>query len=146
MSEYRVLGKEVTVRLTRNGALQSDITAVRSFTFEPRVRLLKENYLGEVATRQDEIFEEVGGTMTVHMEKNQVMQLQKLIVDRSTRRVYNDEKISITFRISFPDGTIARITIPDAKFESVPLNFSGRDAYIDVTLTYASDRYQMTLA
>lgn len=145
MSEYRIMGKSVTIRLTRNGVAQLEITAIKSFTFETRQRIITEGYLGESAQRQDEIFDEVGGSLSVHAESTQILTLQKMIADRSRRRVADDEKVGCTFRIQFPDASIARITIPDMKFDPIPFNFSSRDAYVDVGLTYKASEYLLSV-
>lgn len=141
MSEFRIMGKSVQIRLTRSGTLLKSITATKNFTFEPRQRIVTEGYLGETAQRQDEIFDEVGGSFTIVPEGAEVLDLQQMIVDRATRRIANDEKVSCTFRISFPDGTINRITIPDMKFDPIPFTVGGRDAYVEMSFTFKAATY-----
>lgn len=144
MSEFRILGKSVTVRLTRNGALLSEITAIKSFSFETRHRVITEGYLGETAQRQDEIFDEVGGSIGIHVSGTEILELQRLVTDRSTRRLADDEKVSITFRVAFPNGDSARVTVPDVKIDPIGLNVGSRDGYVDTTISYKSDRYTLT--
>lgn len=146
MAEQRLFGKEVSIRLTRNGALLREITAIKNFSFEPRQRIVTEGYLGETANRQDEIFEEVGGSFSVHPEGMEALDLQRLIYDRSSRRIANDEKVSVTFRLQFPSGVIARITIPDMKFDPIPLNAGQRDAYVEMNFTYKATSYLLSRA
>jgi hypothetical protein len=141
MSEFRILGKSVQIRLTRSGALLKSITAIKTFTFEPRQRILSEGYLGETAQRQDEIFDEVGGSFVAVPEGTEILDLQEMIKNRSTRRIANDEKVSCTFRISFPDGTINRITIPDMKFDPIPFTVGGRDAYVEMSFSFKATTY-----
>jgi hypothetical protein len=145
VAEYRVRGEEVQIRITRNGALQTTITAVKSLVFETRQRIITENYLGESVARHDEIADEVGGTIVLHPEGREILDLQKLVWDRSQRRIANDEQIGLTFRVSFPRGAI-RISVPDVKIDPIPLNVSSRDAYVDMTLTYKSNRYSINAA
>ena len=139
--ELRLLGKEVTLRVTRSGQLLLEITAIKNFTFETRHRILTDQYLGETAARQDEIFDEVGGSFVVHPEGTEILELQRLIADRSTRRVATDEEINLTGRLQFPNGAAPRITIPDAHFDPIPINVSSRDAYVEMTLTYKATGY-----
>lgn len=145
MSEFRVMGKSVTVRFTRDKVLLQSVTAIKNFTFETRQRIITEGYLGESAQRQDEIFDEVGGSFGVHPEGTEILSLQQMIADRSRRRIANDEQVSCTFRIQFPNAAIARITIPDMKFDPIPFNVSARDAYVDMAFTFKSDRYLLSL-
>ena len=145
MSEYRILGKSVQVRLTQGGSIISEISAIKSFTFESRHRILTEGYLGETAQRQDEIFDEVGGSFAVNPEGTDIFSLQQLIVNRSTVRTANPTQVAATFRVSFPQGTVARITIPDMKFDPIPFTVGGRDAYVEMSFTYKATGYLLTL-
>jgi hypothetical protein len=145
--ELRIFGREIQIRLTRDGSLLTEITAIKNFVFETRHRIITEGYLGETAQRQDEIFDEVGGNFTVHPEGTEILELQRLIVDRSSRRVANDEQVSCTFRTLFPinGGTVARITIPDMKFDPIPLSFSARDAYVEMGFVFKASRYLLNI-
>lgn len=140
-TELRVLGQEVTIRITEGGALLDTITAIQNFTFEARTRILTEGYLGETANRQDEIFDEVGGSFTVHPESQDILLLQNRIVRRAQTRVANPTIITAAFRMNFPNGDSPRITIPDMKFDPMPVNISARDAYVDMTFTYKASSY-----
>jgi hypothetical protein len=144
-NEFRVFGKEVTIRFTRSGNIISEITAIKNFTFETRQRIITDQYLGETASRQDEIFDEVGGSFTVHPEGTDILELQKLIADRSQRRQSVDEEINCTFRIAFPNGASPKITIPDMHFDPIPLNVPNRDAYVEMSFTYKATGYLLTL-
>lgn len=145
MGEYRILGKSVQVRVTQGGVILSEISAIKAFTFETRQRIITEGYLGETAQRQDEIFDEVGGSFSVHPEGTDILQLQKTIADRARARTANPTQVSASFRVSFPQGTIARIVIPDMKFDPIPFNVSGRDAYVDMSFTYKATQYLLAL-
>jgi len=143
--ELRVIGQQVTVRLTRDNELLNEITAIKDFNFEMRTRILSEGYLGETANRQDEIFEEVGGSFTVHPEGTDVLDLQRKIFERASRRIAGATVISATFRTVFPDGSVARITIPDMKFDPIPFNPGARDGYVSMTFTYKASSYILSI-
>jgi hypothetical protein len=142
-TKTRILGQDVQIRLSRGGNPLTTITAIKSFNFETRTRILTEGYLGEVAQRQDSIFDEVGGTFMVHPESTDLLVFQKFLVDRAIRRQASDEQVVITFRISFPNGQVARIVVPSPEFDPVNFNSSARDAYVDTTFTYKSDQYSL---
>jgi len=143
--EFRLFGKEVTIRLVRSGELITSITAIKNFTFEPRQRIITESYLGETANRQDEIFDEVGGSFSVHPESSEILELQRMIVDRATRRVVTDEEVQATFRLQFPNGEAPRITIPDMHFDPIPINVGARDAYVEMSFSYKATGYILSL-
>lgn len=144
MSEYRILGKSVRVLVTRDGDIVSEITAIRNFTFQTGHRILTENYLGETSARHDEIFDEVTGSFTVNPEGPDILSLQELITNRSTERTADPEQVSATFRITFPTGVIRRISIPNLKFDPIPLNIGGRDAYVEMSFSFKSNGYLLT--
>lgn len=139
----RILGRDVQVRLARNGAPLTTLTAIKSFSFEVRQKVLTEQYLGEVANRHDSIFEEVGGSFSLHPEDPEALEFQKFLADKAITRSAGDEQVTIIFRITFPSGKVAKITIPECEFEPVPLSFGNRDAYVDMNFTYKASQYTL---
>lgn len=139
-AKTRLLGQDVQIRISRNGILTT-LTAIKSFTFETRVRRLAEGYLGETTNRQDEIADEVGGSFTIHIESNDAFVFQKFLFDRAQARTADEDQVSLVFRTTFPSGEVTRITIPNPAFESVPVNVGGRDTYVDQTYTYGSSAF-----
>lgn len=139
MAENRLLGKEVTIRFVRSGVLQQTITAIKNFTFTYVIEQKKEDYLGETGTRQDEVYKEIAGSFLVHPESPEVMDLQKAIADRATRRLANDETVDCTFRAVFPSGKTRRVTIPDMKFGDLAFQVNGRGEYVETPFTFAAE-------
>lgn len=140
----RLLGRDVQIRLAINGAPLVTLTAISNFTFETRQRILTEGYLGETAMRQDAIFDEVGGTFTIKPEGTEILTFQKAIADKAIARQAGDAQITITFRATFPNGQIAKFVIPEAEFDPIPFNVSGRDAYVDMSFTYKAEKYSLS--
>ena len=143
--ELRLLGREVTLRVSQDNTLKRESTAVKSTTVEVGTKLISEKYLGESGARQDEIFEEMRGNAHFHITGAELLQLQNDVYTRSRKRTANPTVISLGFRCEFPDGTIARISVPDVKFEPIPFNATAQDAYVEMTLTWKAERYSHTL-
>ena len=142
MSDFRVLGRDVTLRATEGGELLKETTAIKNLTFKINVKLLSEGFLGEAALRHREIFDDVGITWGWEPEGNEVFGLVNDVYERSRTGQANPVQINIGFRIQFPSGTVARITVPDIQFDDIGnLNVSGRDAFIDMTFSGKSNRY-----
>jgi hypothetical protein len=141
----RILGRDVQIRLALGGVPLTTITAVKTFTFETRQRILSEGYLGETGLRQDSIFDEVGGSFTIHPESPDALVLQKAIADKAISRRANEQQCSITFRITFPSGQTAKVSIPNVEFDPVPLSFGGRDSYIEMSFTYKAESFSLTV-
>lgn len=143
--ELRLLGREVSLRLSQNNVLKRESTAIKSTTIEVGTKLLSEKYLGESGARQDEIFEEIRGNAHFHITGTELLALQNDVYKRSRKRTANPTVFSMTFRCEFPDGSIARISVPDVKFEPIPFNVTAQDAYVEMTLTWKAERYSLTL-
>lgn len=141
----RILGRDVQIRLALGGVPQTTLTAVKNFTFEPRQRILTEGYLGETGNRQDSIFDEVGGSFTIHPESTEALEFQKAIADKAIKREANELQVSIVFRVTFPGGQVAKITIPEAEFEPIPFAASGRDAYVELGFAYKAEKYSLSI-
>lgn len=140
----RILGRDVQIRIQRNGAPVTTLTAIKNFTFEVRQRILSEGYLGETGLRQDSIFDEVGGSFTLNPEDKEAQDFQKLIADKAIRRSANEEQITIVFRTTYPNGQITRITIPEVEFDPIPFNMGGRDSYVEMSFNYKAEKYTYT--
>ena len=143
--EYRAMGKSVQVRVLRNGSIVTEITAIKSLTMTTNQRIITEGYLGESTQREDEIADDISLSFSAAPEGPQILLLQQMIYDRATVRVFNHEKVSMTYRVSFPSGQIARVTVPDLFFDPIPLAMSGRDAYLDVSFTAKATGYLLSV-
>jgi hypothetical protein len=141
----RILGRDVQIRIARGGAPLTTITAIKNFTFETRNRILTESYLGETQNRQDSIADEVGGSFTVHPEDPEAMEFQKFLYDKAIRRTANEEQVTIVFRVTWPSGKTAKVTIPEAEFDPVPFNVGSRDGYVEMGFTYKAERFDLTV-
>ena len=146
MADYRILGRDVTVRITQDGDLQTEITAVKNVSFKPVQTLVSEGFLGEKAKRHREVFEEVQVSFTVEPEGKNVLQLQNSVYNRARTGEPNPTQINLAFRLAFPSGTIVKITIPDIKFDDIGnLDASGREAFVGMSFSGKSDRYLISM-
>ena len=142
MSDFRVLGRDVTLRATEGGILLAETTAIKNLQFKINIKLLSEGFLGEAALRHREIFDDVGITWGWEPEGKEVFGLVNDVYERSRTGQANPVQINIGFRIQFPSQVIARITVPDVQFDDIGnLNVSGRDAFLDMTFSGKSNRY-----
>ncbi len=138
----RVRGAEVQVRLTRNGALEKTLTAIKSFSFEAMLEIKQEGYLGESNDRFDDIYKGCSGNLTFHPESQDAWTLIAFIRDRAARRsAQASSHDNVKFVADLPDGTRPSITVPDLKFSNIPMNASARDAYVEMTLTWNADDF-----
>jgi hypothetical protein len=140
-NDFRILGRDTTLRLTSNGVLQSETTAIKVSHFKPVVTLLSEGFLGEAAKRQREIFDEIDVGFTVEPEGEQIFQVQYALYQRA-RTGQNTTQLNLSFRLAFPSGVIFKISIPDLKFSDIGgLDAAGRESFDTMSFAAKSDRY-----
>jgi hypothetical protein len=139
----RILGRDNQLRITRGGVPLTTITAIKACSFETRQRIITEGYIGETRMRQDSIFDEVGGSFSFHPEDPEAFQFQLLIANKAILRRATEEQITLVFRYTFPSAKTAIIIVPNIEVDPVPINNSGRDAYIDMSFTYKAETYTL---
>jgi hypothetical protein len=142
MADFRILGNEITLRVTSGGILLSEITTIKDLTWKLGVKLISEGYLGEVANRQREIFEECSGSFNIVPENAAPFQLQNSIYTRALQAGPADVQINLGIRLAFPSGNIFRITFPDTHYETVgDFNASGRDSFATMAFAWKATKY-----
>lgn len=146
MADYRIFGRDVTIRLTEGGVLRSELTAVKSANFKPVQTLLSEGFLGEPAKRHREIFDEVQVTFTLEPEGKDVFLMQLDVSNRArTGETTAATQINVGFRYQFPNGAIVKIMVPDLKFDDIGnVDVGGRETFVGMTFSGKSDRYILT--
>jgi len=141
----RVKGQEVSVVVTsRTKGTEESIGSVSSASIEFKQDILTEGFLGETTDRHDDIFRGTTGKMEIQIESGQVFDFVERVNARARRRgAAQDEVFTVIFTITTPDGESPRIQLSDVKFESIPLTFGGRDEYVKLSLSFASDDYEV---
>ena len=141
-SDFRVLGRDITLRMTEDGSLLKESTAIQKLSFKINLKLLEEGFLGEGAQRHREIFDSVGLMWSVEPEGKEIFLLIYDVYQRARTGQANPPKINMGFRIQFASGATVRITVPDIQFDDIGnLDISGRDAFAAQTFSGKSDRY-----
>ena len=140
--DFRVLGRDITLRMTEDGALLKESTAIQKLTFKINIKLLEEGFLGEGAQRQREIFDSVGLAWSVEPEGKEIFLMIYDVYQRARQGTANPPKINMSFRIQFANGATVRISVPDIQFDDIGnLDVTGRDAFAMQTFSGKSNRY-----
>jgi len=142
MADFRILGSETTLRITQGGLLLAEITTVKDITWKVGIKLITEGYLGELANRHREIFEECSGTFNVVPENTTPFNLQQVIYNRARQAGANDVQVNIGIRLQFPSGSLFRVTFPDIHFETIgDFNAPSRDAFDTMAFSWKATKY-----
>lgn len=141
MSDFRILGRDTTMRLTQNGILLAETTALKNIDFKPVQTVISEGFLGEAAKRHREIFDEVDLSWNVEPEGSEILKMQYAIYNRA-RTGTGNLIINVGFRLAFPSGKIVRITVPDLKFgTNGDLGVPGREAFDTMAFAGKAQKY-----
>jgi hypothetical protein len=142
MPAQRIKGQEVSIIITRDGALEAELTDVKSCEFTPQFEIKTEGYLGEKSVRNDEIYMGVKGSLELHIHSGDVFDFVQAVKDRAQRNT-PDTVFNIAGIFAFPSGEVRTLTVPDAKFGAVPISTNDRGDYTSVKFEYAADDYQV---
>ena len=140
-ADYRILGRDSTMRLTQDGALLAETSALSNIELKLVQTLLSEGFLGESAKRHREIFDEVDISWSVEPEGKEVLQMQNAIYQRA-RTGQGNLQINLGLRLAFPSGFSARLTIPDLKFgANGDLSVPGREQFVKMAFSAKASMY-----
>lgn len=143
MPEQRIKGQEVSILITRDGALEDTLTDIQNFNMDTELELIVKGYLGEKTNRKDDIFNGIKFDLELHLHKQDWFNFQAAIVSRAKRDT-PDVKFNITGVMSFPNGDTPTVLLPDCKFGAIPMNVSARGDYVKVKLSGGCDDYVIT--
>lgn len=141
MPAQRIKGQEVSIAITVDGALQTQIDTIQSAEIEFELDLLEEGYLGETSDRVDSVFKLMRVQVTGHANSQAYMELADAIAARAQRRAGGAVRIDVVGSFAFPNGDFPSIVIPDVFFEGIPFNIGARDEYIEFTLSGKGSDY-----
>lgn len=146
MADYRILGRDVTLRMTSGGSLVSEVTAIKSASFKPVQTLLSEGFLGEPAKRHREVFDEVQVSFSIEPEGKKIIEMQMDVYNRARQGQANPVQINLSFRFQFPSGTVVRITVPDLQFDDIGnVDIGARESFVSMSFSAKSNRYILTV-
>ena len=137
----RVKGQEVSIAITVDGSLQTQIDTIQSCEIEFEMELMEEGYLGEVADRVDAVFKLMRLSLTGHANSQAYLELADSIVKRAQNRSGGAVQIDVVGSFAFPNGDFPSIVVPDVYFESIPFNIGGRNEFVEFPLAGKGSRY-----
>ena len=142
MADYRILGRDTSLRLTQSGSLLAETSAIKNIDFAPEITLSSEGFLNEAGDRHREIFKAIDVSFSIEPEGTQILSTQFALYNRARSGQVNDLQVNLSYRLLFPSGAIARIILPDLKFSDIgKLTNAGRESFIAMSFAAKTDRY-----
>jgi hypothetical protein len=139
MCADRLKGQEVTVNvLSTFGGLETSFADVGSVDFNFDQDILSEGYLGQTTEQKDDVHKGVSGSIKFHSRTADTIGLIQRIMEVSKGRLPGEE-FQIVISLYFPLGGTRRIVVANAKFGTIPVSVSARDAFVEFSLEFAAD-------
>lgn len=140
MTETRIRGQEVSIRITRANRIETTLTAIKDFTVQWDFASSEEGYLGETTMRKDMIFNGMSGSMTIDAEGQEMLLFIEFLKQKAQRKIdINENQVNATARFTFPNGQTPRLLIRDMEFDGVPFAAGSRDAYVNGTFPWKAE-------
>lgn len=129
MSDQRLKGQEISIRVVRAGVVLTQIDSIMSFNDSVALELKEAGYLGETVNRFDEILNGFGGDMEFHVTRSDWETLTLSIIERATRvqplLVFNVVRADF-----FPNGDTNVYTYQDVFWGPIPTSIPSRGDYL----------------
>jgi hypothetical protein len=129
MSDNRIKGQEISLRIINSGQVVSAIDSISSFNEEISLEIKEAGYLGEFVNRFTEILNGYGGDCEINLTKANGDSLDQAIVNRATR-VIPDLVFNIVRTDFYPDGTSNIYTYTDVSFGAIPTTVGSRGDFV----------------
>ena len=139
----RIKGQEVSILITKGGALQDTLTDIQNFGLESEFEIKNQGYLGEKTNRKDEVYNGCKFDFELHIHTQDWFSFQQSIKDRAQRNT-PDVIFNITGVFAFPNGQTPTLLIPDAFFGANPLKINSRGDYVDLKLEGEANDFRVT--
>lgn len=135
MTDQRLKGQEVSIKIISGGVLVNSIDSVSSFNDSVSLELKEQGYLGEKVNRFDEILNGFGGDFEYNVTSGDWNILVQSIIDRATR-VTPDTVYNVVRTDFYPNGDSSIYTYQDVKWGEIPTAISSRTDYVKVRMQF----------
>lgn len=135
MTQQRLKGQEVSIRIIQDGNVANSIDSVGTFGDTTDFEIKSDGFLGEPVNRFDEILNGYGGDFEIQVTTSAWILLQQSIRARATRQnptiVFNIVRTDL-----FPSGDSLIITYSDVHWGEQPTSIGGRGEYVKIKAAF----------
>lgn len=133
--DQRLKGQEVSIRIVRDGVVDTEIDSISSFNEETALELKEAGYLGETVNRFDEILNGFGGDMEIHVTRANWIALELAVISRARR-----ETVAVVFNVVvtdlYPNGESQLRVYSDVHWGPMPKAVASRGDYVKPKLQF----------
>ena len=146
MSETRIKGQEVVVRITRGASVLQTFTAFRSIDVRFQLQVISVGYLGETTERKDDVFKGVSGTLELDTADQEALVFADYLVRRAQRKIdAASSRVNVTATFNFPHGQSPRLLLRNLAFGEIGFNAAGRESYVANSYPFEAEQPRLIL-
>lgn len=135
MSDQRLKGQEVSVRIIQDSVTIQEIDSVANLNETTALEIKEAGYLGETVNRFDEILNGFGGDMEINVTRANWISLELAVIARARR-----ETPGVVFNVVvtdlFPNGETLIKVYRDVAWGEMPKSVPGRGDYVKPKLQF----------
>lgn len=135
MTDQRIKGQEVSVRIIQDGVVVQEIDSIANLNESTALELKEAGYLGETTNRFDEILNGFGGDMEINLTRANWIQLE-LAVIRRARRETPGTVFNVVVTDLFPNGESLVKVYQNVFWGEMPKSVPGRGDYVKPKLQF----------
>lgn len=125
----RLRGQNVELAIVVNGQNNSNLTKIKSFSFEPMMETQEEGFLGHTSNEFDDIFNGISGDIELQIPNRGYIDFLLKVIKRA-RDQEPGTKINIKCTCNFSVQGPVRLMFADISIESPKFDSGGRGEYV----------------
>lgn len=133
MSDARLKGQEVEIRITRAGSVENAIAAIGTFNDQVMLETKQDGFLGELTDRFDDVMRGYGFDLEFQVSEASWIDFQTAMIDRS-QRMTPDVLFNVIRTDFYSNGDTLIIAYMDVKFGAQPTTIASRGDFVKVKL------------
>jgi hypothetical protein len=145
MPTQRIKGQEVTILIVQDSQLQDTLKDIQDAEITVQSEVIEKGYLGEKGNRFDDIFNGIKGKLTLHLHTQDYFTFVQSVINRQQRAV-PDTVFNISMVLAFPNGQTPSILCQDCVFGEFPITAGARNDYVQTTIDFSCQSYNVQFA
>lgn len=139
MSDPRLKGQEIEIRVFAAGVRVTEIAAIGSFNDQTNLELKEDGFLGEPVNRFDEVLNGFGGDFEFQVTEASWIEFQEQIIARA-KREQPELRFNVIRTDFFANGSTLIITYEDVNWGAQPTAVASRGDFVKVRAEFRSSK------
>lgn len=142
MSDARVRGEDLELRIISDGEVEGLITAITACEFEDQREIKSDGFVGERTNRKSSVYNGVRGNISLQIESSEWFDFMVKSKAKAKRETPNVQ-FNLIGTFLFPSGDVKQLSIPDVSFGAIPIRIASRTDWVTATLDWEASDYNV---